>query len=83
MIGHAPVWIHVDWDVLEPDYVPAAYRVSGGLMPEQIKAIFAALPPEQIAGVELAEFDATQDQAKNSKAIATILDIVAPLLTGR
>ena len=41
-IGDASVWIHVDWDVLEPGFVPADYKVPGGLLPTQIQAIFEA-----------------------------------------
>lgn len=78
-IGCAPVWIHIDWDALEPGFVPAAYKVPGGLVPSQIKAILEALPKEQIAGVELAEFEASEDEAKNRMSIATILDTFSPL----
>ncbi|WP_336645489.1 arginase family protein [Microbacterium sp. USHLN186] len=57
LVGGRDVWIHVDWDVLEPGYIPAAYRVQHGLLPHQIAAIFAALPTQQVRGVELAEFE--------------------------
>lgn len=82
-VGSAPVWIHVDWDVLEPDFVPAAYKVPDGLLPTQIKAILGALPPQQIAGVELAEFEASQSEVENRKALDIILDTVSPLLATR
>nr|WP_243752310.1 arginase family protein [Leucobacter weissii] len=55
-----PVWIHVDWDVLEPGYVPAAYRVPEGLFPHQVAELFAAIPRELIRGVEFAEFEAVE-----------------------
>ena len=79
VVGPAPVWIHVDWDALEPGIVPAAYKVPGGLLPEQIKAIFAALPLGQVAGVELAEFEVSEVEAQNEKAVAVILDTISPL----
>ncbi|MGE4327815.1 MAG: arginase family protein [Pseudodonghicola sp.] len=82
-VGSAPVWIHIDWDVLEPDFVPAAYKVPDGLLPTQIKAILGALPPQQIAGVELAEFEASQSEVENRKALDIILDTVSPLLATR
>lgn len=82
-IGQAPVWIHLDWDSLEPGFVPAAYKVPSGLLPGQIKAIFAALPSEQIAGIELAEFEAFEDEEQNGKALAIILDTVSPLFAAR
>lgn len=78
-IGSGPVWIHLDWDVLDPGYVPAAYKVPGGLLPGQVKAIFAALPAAQIAGLELAEFEACDDAAENARAVSVILDTVGPV----
>lgn len=57
IVAGKDVWIHVDWDVLEPGYIPAAYRVGDGLLPHEVAAIFAALDPAQVRGVELAEFE--------------------------
>ncbi|MCP9269641.1 arginase family protein [Xenorhabdus sp. XENO-1] len=77
-INGAPVWIHIDWDVLEPGYLPADYVVPNGMLPNQIKEIIAALPSEKILGIELAEFNATTDNANDEKSISIILDIVSP-----
>lgn len=82
-IGDAPVWIHIDWDVLEPGYIPAAYAISDGLLPQNLRAIFAAIPAAQIAGVELAEFEASGDAEKDAASIATIIDVISPLLAAR
>ncbi|HEV7319744.1 MAG TPA: arginase family protein [Ensifer sp.] len=79
IIGDKPVWIHVDWDVLEPDHVPAAYAIKDGLLPGQLRAIFEIIPEAQIAGIELAEFEATQDKLKDAAAIECLLHIVWPL----
>lgn len=48
-----------------------------------MKAIFEALPPAQIAGIELAEFEAGDDEARDAQAASVILDVVAPLLEQR
>jgi arginase len=32
-IDGANVWIHIDWAVLEPGFVPTDYNVPGGLLP--------------------------------------------------
>ncbi len=55
----------------------AAYSVPGGLVPDRLRVFLAAIPPERIAGVELAEFEMP---GTAQAAIATILDIVGPLL---
>lgn len=79
-IGDAPVWIHLDWDALEPGFVPAAYKVPGGLTPDQVKAIFEAVPAGRIAGVELAEFEAGGDAEKDAAAVAIVRDVADALL---
>ncbi|MFK0292477.1 arginase family protein [Streptomyces sp. NPDC090442] len=77
-VGDSPVWVHIDWDVLEPGHVPADYTVPDGLFPEQIRAIFDAIPARQLRGVELAEFNAPLDDDGSARAIETILGMVAP-----
>jgi arginase/N-omega-hydroxy-L-arginine amidinohydrolase len=78
-IGDAPIWVHVDWDVMEPDFIPAAYKVADGLMPQQLRDVFAALPKDKIAGIELAEFEAGDDAAANNAALAVLEEIITPL----
>lgn len=84
-INGSNVWIHVDWDALEPGFVPADYKISDGILPTQLRAIFEAIPPSQILGIELAEFNAPVDVVASEKALSIILDIVAPIFrdTGR
>ncbi|MFE4257329.1 arginase family protein [Streptomyces sp. NPDC056883] len=78
-VGGAPVWIHIDWDVLDPETaVPAEYVVPGGLFESQIRAVFEAIPRDQLVGVELAEFNAPLDEEISEAAVAAILDMVAP-----
>ncbi|NLR99829.1 arginase family protein [Rhizobium sp. P38BS-XIX] len=79
-IGDAPVWIHVDWDVLEPNYVPAAYAIPAGLHPDSLRAIFRALPAEQIVGIELAEFEASGNNIEDASALAVIIDVISPVI---
>ncbi|WP_194422417.1 arginase family protein [Microbacterium abyssi] len=67
------VWIHVDWDVLEPGYIPAAYRVAGGLRPHQIADIFAALR-DQVRGVEFAEFEYGDAEVPANVSVELILE---------
>lgn len=78
-VGGAPVWVHIDWDVLEPGYVPLDYKVPGGLVPSQIRAILGSVPAADVLGIELAEFAATADESIDDEAVNTILDMVAPV----
>ncbi|MEU9237344.1 arginase family protein [Streptomyces subrutilus] len=81
-VGNAPVWIHIDWDVLEPGSVPADYTVPDGMLPAQIRAIFEAIPPARLLGVELAEFNSPRDREDRERAVSIILDMVAPAFEG-
>lgn len=78
-IGGREIWIHVDWDVLEPHNVPAAYAIADGLLPETLRSIFAALPMKRIAGLELAEFEASGSCSEDEKALGIIADIISPI----
>lgn len=82
-IGDTPVWVHLDWDALEPGFVPAAYKVPGGLTPAEVGAIFEAIPAARIAGVELAEFEASGDAARDAAAVDIARDLTATLLKGK
>ena len=74
LVAGREVWIHVDWDVLEPGYIPAAYRVPDGLMPHQVARIFAALPAHLIRGVELAEFEDGDEDVPARLSVELILE---------
>src|ERR1700732_4247546 len=39
----APVWLHIDTDVVDPRYLPAEYRVEGGLHPAALRALLREL----------------------------------------
>jgi arginase/N-omega-hydroxy-L-arginine amidinohydrolase len=80
LVAGRPVWIHVDWDVLEPGYIPAAYRVGGGLLPHQIAEIFAALPTEAVRGVELAEFEAGDAEVPEHVSVELIIETLQHVL---
>lgn len=60
--------------MLEPGYIPAAYRVGGGLLPHRIAAIFAALDPARVRGVELAEFEAGDPAIAGHLSVELILE---------
>lgn len=80
-IGDRDIWIHVDWDVLEPDNVPAAYAIADGLLPDTLREIFSALPRDRIVGLELTEFEASGDCSQDERALNIIASIVSPLLS--
>lgn len=78
-IGSARVWIHVDWDVLEPGYLSTDYSVPNGVLPMQLRDIFASIQQERVAGVELAEFILPGDYEHAVEALSLIMETVSPL----
>lgn len=78
--GDRPVWIHVDWDVLEPGFIPAAYKVPEGLLPHQVAAIFAALSAAAVRGVELAEFEAGASEVPERVSVELIVETFQALI---
>lgn len=74
LVAGREVWIHVDWDVLEPGFIPAAYRVPNGLRPHQVADIFSALPLDRVRGVELAEFEYGAPEVPSHVSIELILE---------
>lgn len=82
IVAGRDVWIHVDWDLLEPGYIPAAHRVDAGLLPHQIAAIFAALDPARVLGVELAEFEDGDQGIPSHLSVELILETFQALRLG-
>ncbi|MDH7793026.1 arginase family protein [Ochrobactrum sp. AN78] len=78
-IGAGPVWVHIDWDVMEPGLIPAAYAIENGLLAPQLRDALAAIPSSQIAAIELAEFELPEHQQSADRALDLILEITAPL----
>ncbi|OYR17389.1 arginase family protein [Brucella grignonensis] len=78
-IGTSPVWVHIDWDVMEPGLIPAAYAIEDGLLAPQLRDALAAIPASQIAAIELAEFELPEDKQAADRALELILEITAPL----
>lgn len=55
-IAGCPVYVHLDYDVLNPDIVPSDYQVEGGLSLSELREVSEILAKSEILGVEIAEF---------------------------
>ncbi|WP_018633282.1 arginase family protein [Neomegalonema perideroedes] len=78
--GGGPLWVHIDWDVLEPGHIPAPYKVNQGLAPDRLKAILEAIPANRVEGLELAEFEAPDDPEAREAALRLMIKLTEPLL---
>nr|WP_276509253.1 arginase family protein [Pseudoclavibacter chungangensis] len=74
IVAGRPVWIHIDWDVLEPGFIPAAYRVADGLLPHEVASILAELPAGTVRGVELAEFEYDAPEAPSRVSLELVIE---------
>jgi arginase len=81
-VGDAPIWLHIDTDVVDPRYLPAEYRVAGGLHPDDLRSMIGALlARNELVGFELTEFESPADEKAQVRARDAIMAMIAPLLT--
>jgi arginase family enzyme len=77
----APVYVHLDLDVLDPEVFPAQFPVPGGLAPDKLYDLFEAVTEEcELVGLEVTAFEAPDDQAEREEAAATAVHVIEPLL---
>jgi arginase len=71
----APAYIHLDCDVLDPEFMPAEFPVAGGLTEEKLYDLLDAVADAcEVVGVEVTAMPAPDRAAR----IAEILDPVLP-----
>lgn len=79
-VGAHPIWVHIDWDVLDPGHVPADYTVTAGLTPAHLHELLDALPKDQIVGIEIGEFNPTRNTEIDTAATDVIAFMIEPVL---
>ncbi|CAO97798.1 arginase family protein [Erwinia tasmaniensis] len=79
-IEGSKVWIHIDWDVLDPGQINADYKVKGGLPLSTLIDTLKAIPASQVLGLEIAEFSPDENRPEqNEKDLINICDVVDAL----
>ncbi len=79
-VDGAPVWLHIDTDVVDPLYLPAEYRVEGGLHPAALRALLRELVrASELVGFELTEFEAPSNPARRARAVQTVIRMIEPV----
>jgi arginase len=77
----APVYVHVDLDVLDPEVFPAQFPAPGGLPPERLYDLLEAVSEEcELVGLEVTAFEAPEDRGERQEAAALALHVLEPLL---
>jgi len=81
VVGGAPIWLHIDTDVVDPQHLPAEYRVEGGLHPGVVRQMFERLLAQSdLVGFELTEFEAPLDPSAHLDAENAIMRMIEPVL---
>ncbi len=77
----APVYVHVDLDVIDPEIFPAQFPAPGGLAPEKLFDLLEAVAGEcELVGLEITAFEAPEDDDERQAAAAVAAHVLEPLL---
>src|SRR5215211_952758 len=77
----APVYVHLDLDVIDPAIFPAQFPAPGGLPPEKLFDLLEAVTEDcELVGLEVTAFEAPQDEDAVADAAALALHVLEPLL---
>ncbi len=77
----APVYVHVDLDVIDPEHFPAQFPAPGGLHPEKLYDLAEAVSDDcEIVGLEVTAFEAPEDPSEHAAAAETAMRVLAPFL---
>jgi arginase family enzyme len=77
----APVYVHLDLDVLDPEHFPAQFPAPGGLGPEKLFDLLEAVAEEcELVGLEVRAFEAPGEDEERQATAATALHVLEPLL---
>ena len=81
-VDGAPVYVHLDLDVLDPDIFPAQFAVPGGLSDTGLRRLLdeVAMAAESIVGVEITAFEAPEDLGEREALGEIAADVITPLL---
>lgn len=75
------VFLHLDWDVLDPVVLPAGVPAPGGLEPDALRRVLAGLGGAgALVGAELTAFEAPEDAVERERLTRLLLGILEPLL---
>jgi len=77
----APVYVHLDLDVIDPESFPAQFPAPGGLAPDKLYDVLEAVVAEsELIGMEITAFEAPDDELERSAAVSTAMHVLEPLL---
>jgi arginase len=77
----APVFVHLDLDVIDPEEFPAAVPAPGGLSSDKLYDLMEAVAEDsELVGIEVTAFEAPGDPDELADAAETAMRVLDPLL---
>jgi arginase len=81
-LDDAPVYVHLDLDVLDPAYMPAKFPAPGGVTWEVLAATLrSAAEGREVLGIEITAFHAPDDAGDRTALARRVADAVLPVIT--
>lgn len=80
-LDRAPVYVHLDLDVLDPGAFPSWLPAPDGLAADRLYDVLEAVAGEcQVVGLEITDVEAPPDPLERRAALSTALRVLEPLL---
>ena len=77
----APIFVHLDLDVLDPEHFPAAVPAPNGLHPDKLyDLIDSVLEDSELLGLEITNFAVPDDEDESAVATETAMHVLEPFL---
>jgi arginase family enzyme len=77
----APVYVHLDLDVLDPEEFPAQFPAPGGLSSDKLYDLMEAVAEDsELVGLEVTAFEAPRDEDELADAAETAMRVLDPVL---
>ena len=77
----APVYVHLDVDVLDPEGAPVQDAVPGGLAADKLYDVLEAVVEDsELVGFEVTAFDMPDDADERDRAADLVMHVIEPLL---
>ncbi len=77
----APVYVHLELDVLDPEAFPAREPAPDGLSPDKLLDLLEAVIADcELIGIEVTGFEAPADEEERQAAAETVMRVLEPLL---
>lgn len=77
----APIFVHLDTDVIDPEHFPAAVPAPGGLHPDKLYDLMdSVLEDSLLLGLEVTNFAVPGDEEERAVATETAMHVLEPFL---